>query len=41
MPSSGHLECPHLVADEKLALPQGAGHVVDGQAQVVVTVLEV
>lgn len=32
---------PHLVADEKLTLPQRAGHIVDGQAQVVVTVLEV
>lgn len=33
--------CQYLVADKQLALPQGAGHVMDGQAQVVVTVLEV
>ena len=38
---SRHPERPHLVADQELALPQGAGHIVDGQAQVVVTVLEV
>ena len=40
-PGSKHPECPHLVADEELALPQGAGHIMDGQAQVVVAVLEV
>lgn len=40
-PSSKHPEHPHLVADEQLALPQGAGHIVDGQAQVVVAILEV
>lgn len=46
MPSGSPLSAgsglrPHLVADKELALPQGAGDVMDGQAQVVVTVLEV
>lgn len=41
VPNTRPLECPYLVADKDLALPQGAGHIVDGQAQVVVTVLEV
>lgn len=41
VPGCRNLERPHLVADEELALPQGAGHVVDGQAQVVVTIFQV
>lgn len=40
-PSPVSSQAPHLVTGEQLALPEGAGHVMDGEAQVVVAVLEV